>query len=242
MGQHFVSPQTGSDMAMAWLPWESRGTGMAHTAGSIPTQTTTGCEGWPHARPLNASPRTSWWVTFGGLPGSRFSVALSSVGFPKVGKWPVFWASQSDLLHHLSLRQGTHVLHVTTQTHLAQWLFRMKLCIPCRWGVSRSHRPVAGDGQTLSRQKPICPICLAGPLLSWRGVCGLLDANQEIFLWKCTWSGVWCAKFNLKFPVGDCLDKECAALSWLLRGHFELAAWWFGFIPLPSKRVDLLTP
>ena len=39
--------------------------------------------------------------------------------------WPVFWVPQSDLLHHRSLRQGTHVLHVPKQTHLAK--FRMKM-------------------------------------------------------------------------------------------------------------------
>ena len=62
MGRHSVSSQTWSNgcfvMAMDWLPWGHSWTGMAHTAGSIPTQTTTGCEGWSHARPVKASPRT----------------------------------------------------------------------------------------------------------------------------------------------------------------------------------------
>ena len=41
--------------------------------------------------------------------------------------WPGFWVPQSDLLHHRSLRQGTPVLHVPKQTHLAKLLFRMKM-------------------------------------------------------------------------------------------------------------------
>ena len=73
------------------------------------------------------------------------------------------------------------------------------------------------DGRT-HQGRVVGPICLTVPLLSWWRVCSQLDANNQILPWECAWSGVWCAKFNFNISFGDCFDKECAALSWILRG------------------------
>ena len=71
-----------------------------------------------HARPVTAHPwsysflRDLWMIL-----AAVSQQTLPPIGFPTVGKWPVFWGLLSCLLHHLSFRQSTHVLQVDGRTH-----------------------------------------------------------------------------------------------------------------------------
>ena len=56
-----------------------------------------------------------WWPTWQEVHSSTV-LCWISYGRKVAGAWTV----QYDPLHHLSLRQSTHVLHVTTLTLFAQ--------------------------------------------------------------------------------------------------------------------------
>ena len=60
MGQYPISPWARSawclGMAMDGSTWEPAWTGLAHTAGNISTQTSTGRKRWSHARPVKSHP------------------------------------------------------------------------------------------------------------------------------------------------------------------------------------------
>ena len=93
----------------------------------------------------------------------------------------MFWVPQSDLLHHLSLRQGTHVLHVPNQTHLALVTVSNEIVhpMPVVVLVGLIGLPPGTEGRFQGRSR-LAPFAWPSHSYLDEEVCGQLDANHEI--------------------------------------------------------------
>ena len=105
-------------MAMDQWTWESTRTGLAHTAGNLPAQTSTGRERRSHAWPVKVRLYALYWLRdYRVIPaaGSGYPPPLR---FPTTVKWQVHWGLLSSPLHHPCHLDRAHASCKCPTTHL----------------------------------------------------------------------------------------------------------------------------
>ena len=125
MGQYPISPWARSawcfGMAMDGSTWEPAWTGLAHTAGNISTQTSTGRKRWSHARPVKSHICfiVVWQLADTDWCSGIFTPLVWLVGLCAAGNGQVHWGSPFPLRHR-SFRQCTRNRGWPTDT-LVTW-------------------------------------------------------------------------------------------------------------------------